>query len=137
MCHLISHARKADIYQHPTITSLATALADAAPAGQPQPLHTHAPRRYAGRLRSQDGMRTLPDLFRRGRQVSGHNAFCLVLRPRFGDDEGVVVQRLGHQSDRDPTEGVSHELFSTRFRQVELHNRKVAFTLAPLPDLAG
>jgi hypothetical protein len=30
---------------------------------------THTPRRYACRLRSQDGMPTLPHLFRRRRQV--------------------------------------------------------------------
>jgi hypothetical protein len=46
------------------------------------------------------------------------------------------VEKLGHQSDRDPAEGVLHELFSTRFREVERHNRNVASTLALLGDLA-
>ena len=47
------------------------------------------------------------------------------------------MERLRHQSDRDPAEGVPNELFSTRFRDVERNNRNVALTLAPLRDLAG
>ena len=56
---------------------------------------------------------------------------------RFGDNEGVVAEGLCDQSDRDPAEGAPHELFSTRFREVERHNRNVALILVPRSDLAG
>jgi hypothetical protein len=49
----------------------------------------------------------------------------------------VVAERLYHQSNRDPAEGVPDELFSARFREVERHNRNFALTSAPCRDLAG
>jgi hypothetical protein len=64
-------------------------------------------------------------------------SLCVLGCIRFGNKEGVVVERLCHQSDRDPAEGVPDELFSTRFGEVERHNRNLAFTVAPLRDLAG
>jgi hypothetical protein len=57
--------------------------------------------------------------------------------PRFGNNEGVVADRLCHQSERDPAEGAPDELFSARFREVERHHRNVAVTLAPVRDLAA
>jgi hypothetical protein len=66
--------------------------------------------------------------------VLGVKPLCLRLT-RSGKDQGVVAE-LCHQSDRDPTEGAPHELFRPRFREVERHNRDVAFTLATLRDLA-
>jgi hypothetical protein len=45
------------------------------------------------------------------------------------------VERLGDQSDRDPAEGVPHELFNLRFRETELHYRNLAAALAQLRNV--
>jgi hypothetical protein len=48
----------------------------------------------------------------------------------------VVAERLCHQSNRDPAEGLPDELFSARFREVN-GTTGIALTSAPCRDLAG
>jgi hypothetical protein len=52
----------------------------------------------------------------------------------LGDDEDLVSQILSDQSDRDPSERVTDELFNIRCGQIELDDRNHAQAFAERSD---